>query len=203
MNPDLTKGMHIPIACRVDLKDWRGYIGWYGEYFASTEAEAEALYRYRDCLLEEVDYDAPSSLYFNPEFEKQFPTLVNAIKQLPFKHLYTVVLGVANNARESTAHRDTHNQFNPFELDRVNIQVNAFGVNGYFLQDGDKKYYPRVSKEYPCYVFNNKDVLHGADPVEHPTSRMLIVTGGILDKEKYQALLDTSLEKFKEAVIHV
>lgn len=202
-NSDVTKGMHIPVACRVDLKDWRGYIGWYGEYFIESEDDKEVLFRYRDCLLETVEYDSPSTLFFNPEFEKNFPTIVAAIKKLPFKHLYTAVIGVADNSKPSPDHHDTHNQDNPFELDRVNIQLNSFVEQSFYLNYNGTKMHPKVDNTYPCYAFNNKGCQHGAIVSTNPVSRMILVTGGILDKEKYQKLLDESLEKFKDTVINV
>jgi hypothetical protein len=50
-------------------------------------------------------------------------------------------------------------------------------------------------------VFNNTDIEHAADPTNR--TKILLSTVGIMNKEKHEALLQRSIDKFADKVIRI
>jgi hypothetical protein len=64
------------------------------------------------------------------------------------------------------------------------------------------KLYCKVPQGYPVYAFNNLDCFHGSDH-DPNRLRMILDTGGMLDKTKHTELIKRSVAKFKDNVIYL
>lgn len=203
-NPNLDNGIICMVGCKEDLTDWRATIDCYDGriYDQDTENFYNAHY---DRLHKAANSTKKSNqVFFEPEFKKQFPSLVDACLKLPFEFLSSVHLLLAGN-RGTPLHRDPPplkddpSQQSAVVPNRYNISLNCFDDPRFFVikEDGTEKTYMRVTSEYPCFAFNNRDYLHGADsPKTASEIRMQLLVYGVLDDGRHQELLNRSIEKF-------
>lgn len=176
---------HSPVACCIPLDDWR---------------DVNALYEVEDVLKnKQVNNPDP---YFQPEFSKLFPGLVETIKQLPFKELTGASVKIQRGP--SFPHLDdlhTVEEDGLEEPKRITISLTDVNFSTLYLEKDGVKIYPKIPEGYSCYAFNNKDVLHAAD--YDPTRiRIILDTAGMLDVQKHKELLERSVDKFKDYVIY-
>jgi hypothetical protein len=139
-------------------------------------------------------------LQWNPDFAKRFPTLVDAILAAPFKEI--AFAGWMRQINPYMLHQDSYDQQQPTEPRRYNILLTEPEHNTFYMEDGHGgEVRPNSSKEYPMFVFNNSDVMHGTKPLTKFKLMMGIV--GIVDEERHLKLLQRSLEKFPENAIWI
>ncbi len=67
---------------------------------------------------------------------------------------------------------------------------------------GETKYYPYLPSETDTFVYDGSVYEHGADQGFSMNERCQIIVSGVLDIEKHHALLDKSIEKYKDFAIY-
>jgi len=176
---------HSPVACCMLPDDWR---------------DVKELYKVEDYLKNQVVGNADT--FFHPEFAQLFPQLVEAIKALPFKELTGASVKIQRGP--SFPHQDDLHTIEGdglIEPKRITMSLTDVGHSMLYLEKNGQKYYPKIPFGYPCYAFNNADVMHAAD--YDPTRiRIILDTAGMLDIEKHQELIKRSISKFKDYVIY-
>jgi len=139
-----------------------------------------------------------TELFFHDDFELKFPSLANAIRQLPFKEIGATGF-IRQMGAEIEPHMDTDNVYGFEEPRRYVFFVSKIEDNTFFMYPNNNKVYPIIHPKYRLSAFNNTACEHGADS---PRGwKMLLSTTGILDKEKHEALIKRSIEKFSDYVI--
>ncbi len=197
------RGIIVTICSKCPADDWRSSTDFYGGLIHDFENKSLAKIHEKEWWNRVNNSEGLGNLYFHPDFEKKFPNLLDSFKLLPFKYIVHAVVMLVGKL-ESPIHRDPPVlQLCPefknldIEFNRFNIQLNCFDNSPMFWTDGISKYYLKMSKDYPCYAFNNKDFLHGADaPNEFNKKRMQILIYGIIDPVKYEELISRSKKKF-------
>lgn len=201
--PNVDNGIICFVGCKVELEDWRTIIDMYDGRIYDDETES---------LLDEqcnTIYEAMNNseglgqIYFEPDFKRMFPELVDTILQLPFKYFTGIHLMLAGN-RESSVHRDpaalSDSKLQTITLppDRYNIALNCFENPKFYIEtEPGVKVYVKLEKEFPCFAFNNRDYKHGADiRDESSLRRMQLLIYGVLDNEKHTELINRSIDKF-------
>ena len=176
---------HSPVACCILPDDWR---------------DVKELYKVEDHLKNQVVGN--TNTFFHPEFAKLFPQLVEAIKALPFKELTGASVKIQRGP--SFPHQDDLHTIEGDGLSepkRITMSLTNVDHSMLYLEKNGQKYYPKIPAGYPCYAFNNADVMHAAD--YDPTRiRIILDTAGMLDVEKHQELIKRSISKFKDYVIY-
>jgi hypothetical protein len=123
---------------------------------------------------------------------------------LPFKFISGIHLLLAGN-RGTSIHndppplKDDPSQQTEIVPNRYNISLNCFDDPRFYLtkDEGAEKIYMKVTPEYPCFAFDNKNYLHGADaPKTKNEIRMQLLVYGVIDDAKHKELLDRSIAKF-------
>ena len=169
------------VASRQNLKNWRSFDGW------------KEWTKNRNLI-------GSDQLFFHDDFEQRFPSLANAVRQLPFKEI-----GASGFIRQMGAeiepHFDTDNVYDFLEPRRYVFFVSKIEENTFYMYPNGKKVYPRIHSKYRLCAFNNSACEHGADPPKG--WKMLLSTTGILDKEKHEELIKRSVEKFSDYVIRL
>lgn len=197
-------GIVVPVACKMPSDDWRSSTNLYGGLIFNPGDE-DLSRAYEDAWFQRVNCkEGIGDIHFNPKFESQFPELVSAMNSLPFKYITAAFIMLAG-MYESVPHRDPTplqlvNEYSYFncQYERFNIQLNCFNNPRFYLTNNNIKHYIKVTPGYPCFAFNNKDFLHGADPAISLTEqRMQILVYGIVDEIKYNDLITKSKEKFQ------
>jgi len=168
------------IAMRHMPSDWRRFNAW------------------REWFNERVASNS-TDLFFAPGFEELFPSLANAIRQLPFKEIGAS--GMLMQMGAVPPHRDTYDPDQPQEPRRYIIYITNPSDSTFYIQHGDVKIYPQIDEKYRCFAFNNTDVLHGADPTFK--TKIILSTAGIIDQKKHNELLSRSIKKFSNKVIYI
>lgn len=176
---------HSPVACCIKPDDWR---------------DVRELYKVEN----ELKNRQVGSLqtHFNPSFAELFPSLVEVIKALPFKELTGASVKIQRGP--SFPHKDdlhTVEEEGLEEPKRITMSLTNVAYSTLYLQQGDVKLYPKIPEGYPCYAFNNRDVLHAAD-YDPNRIRIILDTAGMLDVDKHNELIQRSVEKFKSYVIY-
>lgn len=202
--PNLDNGIICIVGCKEDLGDWRAIIDCYEGRIYDDETAHMWAEHYDKLFNATNSVDNVGQLYFEPKFKNKFPTLVDACLKLPFKFITGIHLLLAGN-KGTHLHKDPPPmQDDPLQKtsivpNRYNISLNCFDEPRFFVQrpDGTDKTYMKVTREYPCFAFNNEDYLHGADIPGQPNERrMQLLIYGILDNDKHQEVLSRSVEKF-------
>jgi hypothetical protein len=176
---------HSPVACCIPVGDWR---------------DVRVLYEVED-VLKNKQVNNPET-YFHPEFAKLFPGLVEAIKLLPFKELTGASVKIQRGP--SFPHRDdlhTVEETGVSEPKRITMSLTDVNYSTLYLEKDGVKIHPKIPQGYPCYAFNNRDVLHAAD-YDPNRIRIILDTAGMLDVDKHNELLRNSIKKFKDYVIY-
>lgn len=140
----------------------------------------EGIAMFREYSADYFDKSKPSK--WLPWVEKDCPTLVRLVEQLPFDHVGYVI---AFKSKPNTA-VFTHRDFYPcnHEVDFINIQLD-WKPRPFFLYDpntGSKEY---LHKFCYAYWFNETD-LHGVDA--EPESRITLRIEGKFNKQLKKAL---------------
>lgn len=152
--------------------------------------------------MDKSDWKKSSTEYklnWNPDFEKRFPTLVDAIKQAPFKEI--AFAGWMRQINEYMLHNDSPDPQEPMEPRRYNILLTEPEHNTFYFEHEGKEIRPESSKYYPMFAFNNTDLLHGTKPLTKFKLMMGIV--GIIDDTKHIELIQRSINKFPEKTIWI
>lgn len=173
---------HSPVACCIQPNDWR---------------DVSELYRVEDHLKNQY---LGTGTVFHPEFEKLFPTIVEAIKAMPFKELTGASVKIQYGP--TFAHKDdihTIEDDGLCEPKRITMLLTEIEHSTLWLET-DQRYYPKIPPSYPVYAFNNHDCFHGSD-FKEGRIRMILDTAGMLDASKHRQLLNRSIEKFKDYVV--
>jgi hypothetical protein len=181
------------------LEDHTGYTSWLCPIATPFPA---ADWRKAEQVFPTNELSEFKQLNFVPGILEKFPELQIIIDSLPYKTLYGAVFNL--HRAPLPAHNDTVTDNNPPQLERINILISPhYGIKSFFLQRtlDSEPLYPVTLQDYPAYAFNDIDIKHGADPVLD--NRIIIVFLGILDKERYQELIDRSVEKFKDYIIEI
>lgn len=197
-------GIVIPVACKMPAEDWRSSTNLYAGLICDPGKEKEAKEFEDEWFIRANSQSGLGNLYYNPGFKKRFPALVDAINALPFKFITAAFIMLAG-IHESVPHKDPvamqlddSNDCPVLEFERFNIQLNCFNQPRFFLTDETSKFYIKVTSTYPCFAFNNRNYLHGADAAESVSeNRMQILVYGIIDEHKYFDLIHRSIEKFQ------
>jgi len=169
------------VASRQNLSNWRSFDGW------KTWTQNRELIH-------------SNNLFFHDDFEQKFPSLANAIRQLPFKEIGAAGF-IKQMGSEIRPHNDTDNDYDFIEPRRYVFFVSKIEENTFYLMPNGTKVYPNIHPKYRLSAFNNSACPHGADA---PRGwKMLLSITGILDKEKHEALLQRSIEKFVDKVIRI
>jgi hypothetical protein len=143
--------------------------------------------------------DIDPEVFVHPGFEDEFPEIVSVLKQLPFKQLS--VSGMLYQMGDIPPHNDTHDPRQPTEPRRYTIYLTNPDYNTFYFEKDGKKYFPKINKDYSCFVFNNTDVKHGALKLDR--EKIILTCAGILDNEKHDLLLNRSINKFKEELLYI
>lgn len=139
-------------------------------------------------------------IFFAPGVENLFPSIVKLIKCLPYKQLIAAALNL--HEMPLHPHRDEVDDSYPYTPERYNVLLTPhFSQDSFFIckTETSEKIYPKILEDYPVYAFDNRNYYHGADPVLD--DRIILVCGGVIDTDKHKALIDKSVEKFKDYVI--
>lgn len=147
------------------------------------------------------DLQPNPELYFHPGFEEQFPSLANAIRQLPFKQI--TYAGMILQMGEIASHQDTYDENNPIEPRRYNIYLTDPAYNTFYMskEENSERVFPQFDEKYRCFAFNNSEVWHGAEPTDR--TKIMIAITGIVDDDANQKLVERSLEKFKDKALYL
>lgn len=166
------------VALRKEPKDWRTYDAW-----LDWSKERKPIEH--------------AGLYFHPGFEERFPGLAKCIRELPFDQIGTS--GFIMQIGTIPPHQDS--AYEIIEPRRYIIYVTDPRYNTFYLEHEGKKIFPEIDEKYRCFVFNNSDVLHGAEPTNR--TKILLSTVGIMNEKKHKELLDRSIAKFHDKVIRI
>jgi hypothetical protein len=140
--------------------------------------------------------------------DKLMPEIPYMLNQLPFKTLtYALFL---EQLEEVTKHNDMqiHDVCDdPSEIAieheprRFNFLLTRHSEKAFFVSESmdAEKIYPIITKEHPCFAFNEQQYLHGADYIG--PGKIIIMAGGLLDRKKHKKMIEENLEKFKNHVI--
>lgn len=203
-NPDPTMGVICCVGAMRDMGDWRSP-STYSNYPISDpttetirEEQENKMYEYT------TSYQYYGDFHFNPEFVKEFPELHEYVMQLPYENLCGVfILLCANKGSELHTDpwpiRDWPHSRDVEQPSRYNIMMTHINDPKFYIQleDGSKAY-PRVTEDYPVYVFTNEGYVHGADDTEYGDIRIQFIVNMMLNKEKHHELITRSAEKFPE-----
>jgi hypothetical protein len=140
-------------------------------------------------------------LFFAPNVTALFPELFQTLFALPYKQILGAALSL--NTNYLPPHNDEVDPNFPSSPERYNVLLSPhYDQDSFYIckEKTGHRDYPTILKDYPVYAFNNKDIYHGADPVLD--QRVIMICSGIIDEEKHQQLINRSVEKFKEHVIH-
>jgi hypothetical protein len=184
---------HSAFACCIEPKDWR-----------DVQLLHDVEQHYKN------NYFESGKIYFHPEFAELFPTIVEAVKAMPFKELSGASIKIQYGP--TFAHVDTmHSIEEPDLLEPKRITLlltdpehNTLWVDPDTKEEGVaiNKLYCKVPSGYPIYAFNNLNCFHGSD--YNPNRlRMILDTGGMLDTVKHNSLINQSIAKFKNEVIYL
>jgi hypothetical protein len=211
---------YLPVDIPVDLPCEQQIVDWfdnhkvedadYWEYEENRHTWAIVAARKNLDNWRKIDFDLWNTrrnlqenpeLYFHPGFEEQFPSLVSAIKQLPFKQI--TYAGMLSQMGAIAAHQDTYDENNPLEPRRYNIYLTDPAYNTFYMckEENSERAFPQIDNTYRCFAFNNTEVWHGAEPT-HRTKIMIAITG-IIDDDANQELVKRSLEKFKGKALYL
>jgi L-rhamnose mutarotase len=140
-------------------------------------------------------------IFFHPGFEDAFPSIANCIRQLPFKQL--TVSGMLYQMDEIPVHQDAIDKHNPIEPRRYTIYLTAPEHNTFYVSKtpDSEKIVLDIDPNYACFVFNNTDCFHGA--LKNTRPKIILTMAGIIDNEKHKALLERSLNKFKDRAVYL
>lgn len=184
---------HSAFACCIEPKDWR-----------DVQLLHDVEQHYKN------NYFESGKIYFHPEFEQLFPTIVEAVRSMPFKELSGASIKIQYGP--TFAHTDTMHSIEEDGLEepkRITMLLTDPAYNTLWLdpdttEEGVSvtKLYCKVPQGYPVYAFNNLDCFHGSDH-DPNRLRMILDTGGMLDKEKHTELIKRSVAKFKDNVIYL
>ena len=67
--------------------------------------------------------------------------------------------------------------------------------------DENKIYPGPLDPNYPCTIFNDSDIMHGADAPDD--ERIIMSTFGVIDKDKHLELIERSLAKFPDRALWI
>lgn len=166
------------VALREEPKDWRSYRAW----------------------LDWADKREPienPGIFFHPGFEERFPGLAKCVRELPFDQIGTS--GFIMQIGTIPPHKDAFYEIQ--EPRRYIIYVTDPAYNTFHFVHNGEKIWPQIDTKYRCFAFNNSDVEHAADPTDR--TKILLSTVGIMNKEKHEELLNRSIKKFADKVIHI
>lgn len=199
-SPNLEEGIICIVGSKEELGDWRTTLNAYNGLI--SDKGNELLAKEQDTRVYNIVTSSNNlgSFYFEPTFKRQFPELVEACLKLPFKNLVGVFLLLAGH-RGSAIHKDPKPVLDDDSIstvpNRYNISLNCFENPKFFITDGNEKIYMKVTREYPCFAFDNENYLHGADPSDKESiRRMQLLIYGVLDEEKHKELLHRSIAKW-------
>jgi hypothetical protein len=127
---------------------------------------------------------------------------------LPFKKLTFGLL--LEQLTEVTPHHDLQEKdiysdlteiSSEFEPRRFNVLLTMHSKKAFYVcQTADsEKVYPNITKENPCFAFNEFQCLHGSDYIG--PGKVMLMAGGLLDREKHKSMIERNLLKFKDHVI--
>jgi hypothetical protein len=177
-----------PILGRVNTENW--YEG---------NAYANVIYnRYNTSIKSKTQYAN--------NIDKLMPEIPYMLSQLPFKQLTFGLL--LEQMTEVTKHHDVqaydiYNDLTEIEHEprRFNILMTRHSEKAFYLSESleSENVYPIITKENPCFAFNERHYLHGSDYIG--PNKVMIMAGGIIDKKKFKDMIDRNLKKFKDQVI--
>lgn len=203
-NPDTRNGIICLVGCKKKLKDYRTTLDIYSGVICGEENKS-TFDEHQDTLYRAInDTNNIGEFYYEPKFKEKFSALIDAVEQFPFVYKTAVFLMLAGS-KGSPVHRDPMlHSFDPsikntVVPDRVNIQLTHFEDAKFYICDdeqGNNKTYIRVTKEFPCFMFDNQNYHHGADVPLKDEKRMQVLVFGLLDNEKHTELVKRSAEKF-------
>lgn len=180
--PEKKNGRHewAVCACRGEPADWRSYKCWTENWFSNRN------------YVEGID------LVFNPSFEKQFPSIAEMIRQLPFIQLAGAAM--LKQIGEIPAHMDTFDHHVPPEPSKYRAYLTDPQYNTFYLNKDKDKIFPTIDNDYRLFCFNNVALTHGA--VVNTAPKILLTMTGIMDVEKHKELLKRSIDKFSDKVLY-
>ena len=119
------------------------------------------------------------------------------MRELPFDQIGTS--GFIMQIGTIPPHNDA--EYDMTEPRRYIIYATDPAYNTFHFVHKGEKIWPQIDPKYRCFAFNNTDVEHAADPTNR--TKILLSTVGIMNKEKHEALLKRSIEKFADKVIRI
>lgn len=200
--PKVENGIISVVGTKIDIKDWRTTLDAYEGRIYDEDTKDEWEIQYEKLHNATNSTDQLGEFYFDPRFKEMFPSLVEACLSLPFKYLTGVFFLLAGH-KGTPIHKDPPpmsadpTQQTSIVPNRYNISLNCFDNPKFFIQNDKEKIYMKVTKEYPCFAFDNENYLHGADVADETSMRrMQLLIYGVLDDTKHQELLNKSIAKF-------
>lgn len=180
-----------PLIGRIKPEDW----------YKDKKVYIDATYKRMDLTVQEPPQYANN-------VDQLIPELAAMLQKLPYKLLTFAIL--LEQVEEVTQHVDAQKKdviTDPTEVSlsleprRYNFLLTRHSEQSFYVCEkyNSEKVYPIISKENPCFAFCEKYHLHGADYIG--PGKVMILTGGILDREKHKETLARSLEKFKDQAI--
>ena len=177
-----------PICGRFNPNDWYQPIGqqrWFERYLPSNEP-----------------------LQWAHDADNKFPEIKYMLDQLPYKQLSLAV--IFNQQIPVTCHidwfeedldNDRQEQSIENEPRRFNINLTKHHYKSFYVaptEDGERSYC-KITKEVPGYAITERYNWHGADYAG--PDKLILVTAGLIDKEKRDILVYSSMKKYKENAI--
>lgn len=214
LNPDddFVEGITLTVGHVAKLDDYRAFMSWKNKGVLVDKNNPELTNHLMDLFdkqfVKELDENKKYDFYWEPKFEKNFPEIITAIKQIPFKQLYAVFFGYAGYETSPT-HQDNYGFMNKeyIHLERYNILLTCHGVPCFYFtkeKEGTKHVFPNIKKDNPVYAFDNVLCYHGsAVPNELTKDRIQMLVFGVIDKSKHQEFIKHSVDKFKDDIITI
>ena len=169
------------IASRHNFEDWRS---WPHEIYNDKA-------KYKQLL------EGHNELFWAKGFRERFPQLTALINAAPFKQIAGV--GFMLQMGPYRAHNDSKDPTDPLEPRRYNALLTNPAHNTFWLEADGEKIYPKVDPKYPMFAFNNTDVKHGTNDITG--LKIVMAWMGVIDHEKHEALINRSVEKFRDKAI--
>ena len=153
-----------------------------------------------------LEKDTP--LQYVNNIDKIFPEIVYMLEQLPYRQLslacmFNQLIPVTCHTDWFSEDKDTDTEEISIENEprRFNINLTKHGTTSFYVADSEfgERHYCNITKESPGYALCERYNWHGAEYIGE--NKILIVTSGLIDREKRDRLINKSLELYRKDLI--
>lgn len=134
------------------------------------------------------------------DFKYQFPEIWDGCLQLPFKKLYLAHLW--EQYIDVVPHKDPYNSPKGPTSFRIMLINESDAPTFYFIDYKARKFDLKLPNDSNIFAFCNNQVMHGSKMPSNGRKVVLWINGE-LDEERYQNLIQSSIEKYPDYVLKV